>query len=144
MVVGELDSSRYCRACKALGAGVLFVGPQYGVTLAELYAGAALVVQPSVLEGMSLVLLEAAAHGRCILAADIRENRSVFGDSILYFSKDRIDELIREMRRSLSEDSLREDLGRKANAQVAREYAWAHAASAMEELYNRVVRGRRR
>jgi glycosyltransferase involved in cell wall biosynthesis len=137
VVAAELDNSRYCRRCRALaGPGTLFVGPQYGQVLSELYACAALVVQPSVLEGMSLVLLEAAAHGRCVLAADIPENREIMGESILYFSTDNIDELAMGINRSLEQDDLRRELGRKARALVSGKYSWSEVASQMENVYN--------
>ncbi|MDY6914475.1 MAG: glycosyltransferase family 4 protein [Planctomycetota bacterium] len=144
VVVGDADENRYARACKKLaGPNVMFVGRQHGKVLAGLYSHAAMVIQPSVLEGMSLVLLEAAAYGRCILAADIPENRRIMGEAILYFQSDDIDELRGQIRGWLSKDtSCRSELGMKARSVVSEVFSWPEAASALESVYLRVVQER--
>jgi len=99
-------------------------------------------VLPGVLEGMSLVLLEAAAHGRCTLAADIPENAEVMGDSILYFPMDDGTELAAQICRSLENEAMRGQLAAKAKQRVTRKYSWSEVASRMEVLYNTAVQRR--
>ena len=144
VVVGDADESRYARACKKLaGPDVMFVGRQHGRVLSGLYSHAAMVIQPSVLEGMSLVLLEAAAHGRCILAADIPENRGIMGEAVLYFPSDNVDELRGQIQRWLSKDtSCRSEMGMKAKAVVCESFTWSEAASVLEGVYLRVAQKR--
>jgi glycosyltransferase involved in cell wall biosynthesis len=98
------------------------------------------VVLPSGLEGSSLVLLEAAAYGRCILAADIRANLDIMGRSIVYFqSKDRLD-LRRQLRRLLGDREIRRSTGESATAQALASSTWSTAAVTLERVYRRAVR----
>ncbi|MBS3733556.1 MAG: glycosyltransferase family 4 protein [Phycisphaerae bacterium] len=138
VVVGDADAGRYGRRCRRMAPpGVRFVGAQYGPALAELYANAALVVHPSGLEGMSLVLLEAAAYERCILAGDIPANRAVLADAAVYWSGSAT-ELTQQLRRCLDSEALRQSTGRRARQRVARQCDWAPVAEAMEAVYARV------
>jgi len=144
VVVGDAGQNSYGRRCRRrAGRNVLFTGPQYGEVLAELYSHAALVVLPSDLEGMSLVLLEAAAYGRCILGADIPANIATMGDSILYFSSGDIGELCGQIGRSLNAEALRRDFGRRARAHVGSKYSWPASAEQMESIYRRTGSARR-
>lgn len=139
-VVGDFASSSYGRSCHSrAGADVVFLGTQTGRILSELYSNAELVVLPSALEGMSLVLLEAAAYGRCILAADIKANLDTMGDSIVYFQyKDGLD-LRRQLRRLLKSQELRRSIGESTTAQVLVSFKWSSAAELLERVYNRAV-----
>ena len=145
VVAGDHRQGRYAKACCRLaGPNVLFVGPQYGQALAGLYSNAALVVQPSVLEGMSLVLLEAAAHGRCILAARIPPNLEAMGDCILYFDKDNVSQLAEQIERCLKDSELARSLGLKAKKHVERSFSWRSAAEQMERIYRQAMKGRQK
>ncbi len=135
-VAGPWDDSSYGRACRAAaGPDVIFLGPQYGRELGELYSHAAAVVQPSVLEGMSLVLLEAAAHGRCLLAAEIPANREVLGDSALYVQPDDAAALAAALGRCMECEDERARLGESARRRLAELPTWADVAQTMERIY---------
>jgi len=108
VVVGDYAGTAYGRSCRRRSpGGVIWTGPRVGEDLAALYAHAGLVVLPSSLEGMSLVLLEAAACGRCVVAASIPANRDVMASSILYFNKEEATDLSEAMRRALADQGLR-------------------------------------
>jgi len=143
VVVAPLDGGRYALACRrAAGAGVSFVGPRGGRTLRQLYAHAAMVVQPSALEGMSLVLLEAAAHGRCVLAADIPANRAAMGEAILYFPVDDADNLAAEICRLWEREDVRQEMGRRAGCRAAAGAGWPEVAERFERIYARLPQRR--
>jgi glycosyltransferase involved in cell wall biosynthesis len=136
VVVGDYAESGYGRLCRArAGDNVLFVGPQHEDALAELYSNAAVFVQPSALEGMSLVLLEAAAYGRCILAAEIPANTGAMADSILYFDKDDPDDLAGMIRRCVTDPQARASCGSTASAFVRKTYSWNAVAGRFERVY---------
>ena len=135
-VVGDFNSTSYGRKCrKSAPDRTVFLGLQHGSALAELYSNAAIVVQPSVLEGMSLVLLEAAAYGRCILAARIPENMSVLCDSAVYFNVDDVDELAALICRYLDSEPQRTVFGGRARLLVSAKPSWADIAISMERIY---------
>lgn len=136
LIAGDYGESPYGRQClQKAGPNVRFLGPRYGRDLADLYARAALVVQPSSLEGMSLVLLEAASHGRCILAARTEENVAAMGENIVYFLQDSVTELSSQISRCLEDEAFRDDYGQRAKAFVERSYCWPAIADQYEAVY---------
>jgi len=143
VVAGDFTESSYAKHCRRIApAGVRFVGSQFAPALAELYSNAAMVIQPSGLEGASLVVLEAAAHGRCVIMADIPANRELLGDAGIYFPPDDISGLSEQIRRCYTTESLRDDLGSRARQRVAAEFSTARSAERMEEVYRSVLRRR--
>jgi glycosyltransferase involved in cell wall biosynthesis len=79
---GSSFTAGYVESLESLAAQdprVVMTGYVHGIELAELYAGAAVFVLPSAVEGMPLTLLEAAAHGTPILASDIPPHREMLG-----------------------------------------------------------------
>jgi len=126
---------------------VVLVGYQYGDDLAALFAGARLFVQPSLLEGLPISLLEAAAYGLPVLASDIAPHREVLGDDggagRLVFRTGDLADLTAALTASLAADpcvvratadELRDD--------VIRRYDWEVAIDLLEEAYQR-ARSRR-
>ncbi|MCE5278813.1 MAG: glycosyltransferase family 4 protein [Planctomycetaceae bacterium] len=139
-VAGEVPDDRFGRRCRELaGPGVKFLGPQFGDDLVQLYDNAGFVVHPSALEGMSLVLLEAAAFGKCILAAATAENACFLGDKALYFSLDDYADLSHQISRCISGAGMRQSRGFSAQRLVRDEMSWAAVARRMESLYDRAM-----
>jgi glycosyltransferase involved in cell wall biosynthesis len=137
-IAGDFNSTSYGRQCRRNAPDrTVFLGLQHGQALAELYSNAGIVVQPSVLEGMSLVLLEAASYGRCILATRIPENVGVLGDAGVYFNGDDVDELTALICRYLNSQIQRADFGERARLAVAAGPSWADIAVSMERIYRR-------
>ncbi|MCE5327571.1 MAG: glycosyltransferase family 4 protein [Planctomycetaceae bacterium] len=140
-VAGEVGDDAFGRRCRELaGPGVKFLGPRYGGELAQLYENAGFVVHPSALEGMSLVLLEAAAHGKCILAAETAENSCFFGDSILYSKVDDFADLSHQIGRCISGAGMRQSRGLSAQRFAREGTSWAAVARRMESLYDKAMR----
>jgi len=139
-VVGAHWGSSYARQClRTAPQGVVFLGPQYKGALAELYSNAAFVVQPSVLEGMSLVILEAAAHERCILCAKLEENVAILGGNGVYFNSDDTDALASLICRYLKSGRRRREIGKQAREAVGEMPSWTDVAAEMEHVYERAV-----
>lgn len=142
VVAGDWNEARYGRQCrKTAPPNAIFVGTQYGSDLAGIYAHAAVVIHPSVLEGMSLVLLEAANYGRCIIATDLPENREILGEAGLYFNRDDLNQLTVQIRRCFQDKRLRDSFGTNARNCVEKSFGWAAAAQMYENLYRMAVRG---
>ena len=140
VVAGEPSETDFEKKCRDLACGgVVFVGGQTGDMLTELYSNAALIVQPSSLEGMSLVLLEAASLNRCVLAAEIDANTDVMGDSILYFTKDDADDLAYRICQALSCPQQRRETAGRAKVLVESRYTWPAAAAMTETVYRHAI-----
>jgi len=124
---------------------IVMAGYVYGATLEELYSNASAFVLPSILEGLPLTLLEAAASGTPVVASDIPPHVEVLGQ----------DGPGHRLFASGSEASLRDALdraaddpaGEAAGAEALRDrvlagYRWDDVAERTEAVYLRAL-GRR-
>jgi glycosyltransferase involved in cell wall biosynthesis len=100
--------------------------------LAELYRGAACLVQPSHFEGFGLPMLEAMASGTPVVALDEPALREVGGDAAVF-----VDEahLADGMRRALEE---RDELA-AAGLERVQEFSWRAAAERTLEVYREAL-----
>ena len=73
---------------EATGAEVTFAGTTPSEEMAEQYRRHDVLVFPSELEGLPLVLLEAASHGLAVIAADRPFNHEVLGEAAWYCASD--------------------------------------------------------
>lgn len=122
---------------------VVFLGERYGRELEELFSNAALFVQPSESEGMSIVLLEAMAHGLPVIASDIRVNREVLGDVGLLFQNKSVANLRDKMAFLLNAPEEAAALGKRAAARIRKEYSWDAIAGKTLCVYESVVSPRK-
>jgi glycosyltransferase involved in cell wall biosynthesis len=126
-----------CRQARSDGRVVL-AGLRYGAELDELYVNAGAFVLPSLLEGMPLTLLEAAAHGTPVVVSAIPPHVEVLGgDGAGHRLAVPGDELALTvaLRRALA-DPARERAGAAAlRERVLATYCWRAAAGATEEVY---------
>ncbi len=136
---GSMYEDGYERSLRALAdERVLFVGPADKKLLAELYHHAGLFVLPSLIEGMSLALLEALHHGLPCLVSDIPENAAVIADKAGQFRCGDVAHLRSRLAELLRDESMRRRLAEYARRQAAR-YSWTAVTEAMAELYRAVV-----
>jgi len=143
VIAGGFWEQGYARHCVRMAPENVnflgFLGPEFAQELAELYSNAALVVLPSALEGASLVLLEAAAYGKCILGADMPANRELMDDGMVYVVKDNVTELIAQISRCLTVEELRVSVSGKAKRRVETCYSVPSMAAQMESVYTGIV-----
>jgi glycosyltransferase involved in cell wall biosynthesis len=120
---------------------VVFAGEIYGEPLKALWTGAYAVIHPSVTEGMSLSLLEAMAHQRCIVVSDIPENMEVVGGCALAFRAGDVEDLSRVIGRIDREPGLARQIGRQAVARAREAYDWNRIVDALEQVYEGIGSG---
>ena len=149
VVGGSGDTDAYVERLHRLEAGdarVRLVGPRYGAELAALFAGARLFVQPSLLEGLPITLLEAAAYGVPLLVSDIAPHREVIvapGPGRAMFRAGDRDALVAALRTSLAVDpDVAFASARRFRDDVAARYDWEVATDLLEEAYERALRRR--
>ncbi len=122
-------------------ADVLFAGRVSDVDKARFLKTADVFCAPSTgQESFGIVLLEAMAAGRAIVASDIHGYKKVVQrdvSGLLVEPKDP-DELCEAIARLIEDRALRERLGHAA-AERAQEFDWAHVTRQLVEVYEEVV-----
>lgn len=137
------EGSAYSQELRDLAAGdphIRFTGHVQGRLLEELFSNAALFVQPSELEGLSIGLLEAMSYGLPCLASDIRANKEVIGNAGLTFRNKDVTDLERALSWSIGHDGDCRACGTKARQRVASLFSWNHVVDELEGLYGRAAR----
>jgi glycosyltransferase involved in cell wall biosynthesis len=132
VIAGKATQPEYEAHLRELaGPEVVFAGHRSGSELQELYSNAALFVLPSYLEGMSMALLEAMAHGVPTVVSDIPENIRVVGDAAVRFRPHDV--------RGLA-DALVQGLASRDEVtfEPAKWPTWATVARSYSDVYNRV------
>lgn len=102
------------------GADVTFAGAIPSEQIWKQYRSHDVFVFPSELEGLPLVLLEAASHGMAVIAADRPFNREVLGDAAWYCGSDDPAEWRAGLNALAADESGRRRLASAAHARMAR------------------------
>ena len=127
---------------------VKLVGYQYGPDLAALLAGARLFVQPSLLEGLPITLLEATAYGVPVVASDISPHLEVLGQGgpgRLIFRAGDCGALASALTAGLAADEQAMRMAAdELRAEVAHRYDWDVATDLLEAAYHRARQRRSR
>ena len=118
---------------------IVFTGTVGGRRLQELFSNCYLYVQPSVVEGLSLALLEAMSFGACCLVSDIDENREAIAETGETFESDNADDLRRKLSGLLANRGMVHELGQAARERVRQHYDWEHVTGQIEELYHSML-----
>ena len=114
---------------------VLFTGFATGRLKEELLSNALCLVQPSIIEGMPLSILEAMGYGRTILASDIKENKDVLSGHCWTFQSGNVDDLSQKIARVLClRKEILEHQGKKINKFGTENYNWDRIANKVEEI----------
>lgn len=101
---------------------------------------ARLFVFPSIGEGMSMMLLEAAALDVPIVCSDIPENKFTMEDTVLYFRSGDALDLAEKIEWALGHGGEMADLARSASAHVKSRLTWDRIAAEYDGLYSACVR----
>jgi glycosyltransferase involved in cell wall biosynthesis len=102
--------------------------------LPAVYAGAQVLVFPSLYEGFGLPVLEAMACGTPVAASNASSIPEVGGEAAVYFDPLDTEAMVEVIRRLLRDSDLQETMRERATARAAR-FSWTLAASATESIY---------
>jgi len=142
VLAGALEDEVYASAADdvrgrivALGLDgrVLLPGFVSDESLACLYSGATLVVNPSLGEGFGLPAVEAAACGAPLVLSDLPAHRESMGDAAVYFPPGDSAALADALARVLTDEELRRRLGDRARTRVSGR-TWDAAAEILARL----------
>jgi glycosyltransferase involved in cell wall biosynthesis len=133
---GSSFSSEYVEGLKNHASEkVILLDYVYGEALDELWSNAFLVVQPSTMEGLSISLLEALSHGRCVLVSDIPENMEVVEDCAPSFRSKDVDDLTEKLRMLIGSPDLVARYEEKGRHLILTRFTWDGVTSSLENLY---------
>jgi glycosyltransferase involved in cell wall biosynthesis len=114
-----------------------FVGRE---DLDVLYAGAAVVVYPSLAEGFGLPVLEAMANGAPVVTSAGTATEEVAGDAALLVDPTDVEAIGDAIRRLLDDRALAAELGSAARARAST-YTWARSAELVAAIYAEAASG---
>lgn len=103
---------------------ILFTGFLYGAAVHALMRNAYAYVQPSAIEGLSPVILEAAYLGTPIICSDIPQNKYGMGEHAIYFTNGSINDLAAKLRWALDEPEALRTKGAAGATHVSRTFNW--------------------
>ncbi len=98
-----------------------------------------LFIFPSMCEGMSLMLLEAASLGVPIVCSDIRENRSVLSDNALYFRSGDPKDLSKQTQWAIDHYPDVIELARRTTETLIQTLSWDTITFQYEQLYQQCL-----
>lgn len=114
---------------------IVFAGYVEGRLLHELLSNAAVYVQPSELEGLSISLLEAMSYGNCCLVSDIDENREAIGEAGVTFDSGSVLDLRRRLGELVADPERCAAFNECATQRVRENYRWDWITDDFETLY---------
>ncbi len=117
---------------------VKFLGFVPDEDLMRLYKGAVGLVQPSLMEGFGLTGLEAMSAGTPVIASTATCLPEVYGQAALYFHPDNREELVKAIKKLISDEKLREELIAEGKKQVSK-YSWKKTADLTIKGYKKVL-----
>ena len=106
--------------------------------LPAIYSMASLFVQPAIIEGFGLPVLEAMACGCPVACSNTSSLPEVAGDAAVYFDPLSVDEIVERLREVLLSPELQADLAGRSRRR-ARQFSWATEASATLNVYRQAV-----
>ncbi len=140
----SFHTDEYEERLHALARGrsrVVFTGTQSGAALAQLYTHAAVFVQPSDSEGLSIALLEAMGCGVAPLVSAIPENIEPLQGLGYSFAAGSVQALKAQLAEIMRSGDAVEVMGRQVRELAEREYNWDAITEHYLRLYARCLDG---
>jgi glycosyltransferase involved in cell wall biosynthesis len=122
-----------------LDNNVIFAGFRSDQDLAYLYNAASVFVLPSLSEGFGLPALEAMACGTPVIGSLTTSLPEVVGDAGLFFDPHDPGELAERLGQVLSDNALREELGRRSFRRAAA-FSWQRSAFTLYSIFEELIK----
>jgi glycosyltransferase involved in cell wall biosynthesis len=144
VIVGSSSNTEdYVEYLKAMSIGsdnIIFVGEQSGQKLEALFSHAALFVQPSEDEGLSLALLEAMAYELPVVVSDIEANlEAIQGGAGISFENKNVYDLREKLAFYANRSEEAHIIAKRAKERAEKEYSWDGIARRTLECYQELL-----
>lgn len=145
MIVGDGDlRPNYEKLARELGmhSRVLFVGGCGEEDIVKYYNLADIVVLPSMAESFGMVLIEAMACGKPVIASDLPGVRTVVDEGVTGFlvPPGHIDLLTSRLQFMLDREDLCIEYGRRGRQKVLEQYTWDKVGRKLEAIYGEIMK----
>lgn len=130
------DYLEYLKKIAGNNPNIIFAGFQRGEIMAQLFANAYLYVHPSESEGLSVSILEAMSHGRCVLTSNIPENLEVIDHGGYAFQSKDIDDLYQKLVYLLDFEEAVKRRGEHGLEFIKEHFDWGEIVREVDGLYN--------
>jgi glycosyltransferase involved in cell wall biosynthesis len=124
VIVGDGEYREELEKLSGNDKRIIFTGNQRGDSLDQLYTNAKLFVQSSEMEGLSISLLEAMAHGLPCLISEIAANREAARETALYFTSKNINDLEEKLKYAIDNEEIMIKLGEKSKERAEENFNW--------------------
>ncbi|MFH0343376.1 MAG: glycosyltransferase family 4 protein [Chromatiales bacterium] len=139
LVGGAPNSSDYeLKIRETEDSRILFPGFLYGDSVHALMSEAYAYVQPSAIEGLSPVILEASYLGVPVICSDIPQNQYSLRDNGTYFHNGDIDNLLQVLHDVLARPDVMREKARAAQADVKSRFNWDRVTDQHVEIFSRL------
>lgn len=132
VIAGNNDAMpEYVSMLHALGAGcddIVFTGAVYGEDKAKLLSNAYCFCLPSTIEGLSIVMMEAASYKLPTIASDIDANREFLGDDAVYVRPENEEDLINALEYSVANPEIMDVFISLNYKKIIGKYTWDKVA----------------
>lgn len=136
---GTAEYEDYLKVMASGRDSIMFLGERTGHELAALFSQAAVFVQPSEDEGLSLALLEAMGYGLPCIVSDISANLEAIGSAGLSFENKNVESLKVELSKLINTKELMIELGDRAQRRIATRYSWSAIAQKTLDAYKEEI-----
>ena len=116
---------------------IIFAGYVYGDDTNILMKNAYMYVQPSLIEGLSPVILTVMGLGTPLVCSDIVENKFITGDNATHFISGNSDSLAQKINYCLDNPEKLKQMAEDGKADILARFNWDSVASQYLELFKR-------
>ena len=115
---------------------IIFAGYVYGVDTNILMKNAYVYVQPSLIEGLSPVILTVMGLGTPLICSDIIENKFITGGNATHFTSGDAGSLVEKINFSLNYEGKLKEMAEKGKEDILTRFNWDAVAERYLELFN--------
>lgn len=116
---------------------IIFTGFLYGQDVHTLMRNSYAYVQPSSIEGLSPVILEAAYLGAPIICSDILQNHYAIAQHAVYFRNGDVSDLTEKLQWALNEPTALQNIAESGSAYVENHFSWDAVTEQHLEIFRR-------